>query len=173
MDYVIEKMNKDNALDYAKVNALAWKESYKGIVKDDFLELINSEDEVNKARDNLIEKIDDGSRRFLIKYNNEYVGILRVRITKYEKYNDYGELGALYLLNSAKKKGLGKILFERGINELKDMGYTKFIIGCLKDNPSNDFYVHMGAKLVGTNPFNLKNGQELLENIYTCGDEDE
>lgn len=37
MNYVIESMNENNAENYARVNALAWKQSYKGIVDDDFL----------------------------------------------------------------------------------------------------------------------------------------
>ena len=32
MDYNIENMDSTNAYYYAKVSALAWKESYKGIV---------------------------------------------------------------------------------------------------------------------------------------------
>ncbi len=46
------------------------------------------------------------------------------------------------------------------------MGYKNMIVGCLVGNPSNEFYKHMGGKLVDTNPFTLPNGQELLENLY-------
>ena len=46
MDYIIEKMNLANVEDYVRVNSVAWKESYKGIVNDDFLELINMEAEI-------------------------------------------------------------------------------------------------------------------------------
>ena len=99
MDYIIESMNKDNAEYYARVNALSWKQSYKGIVNDDFLELINTETEIQKAISNLKDGLNDGSRRFLLKYNDEYVGVLRVRKTKYDNYSQCGELGALYLLD--------------------------------------------------------------------------
>lgn len=40
------------------------------------------------------------------------------------------------------------------------------IIGCLSENPSNDFYKHMGGEFVDTNPLTLPNGQELMENLY-------
>ena len=46
------------------------------------------------------------------------------------------------------------------------MGYNKMIIGCLSENPSNDFYKHMGGEFVDTNPLTLPNGQELMENLY-------
>ncbi len=165
-NYVIEKMDLDNVGHYAKVNALTWFQSYKGIVNDEFLQLINTKEEIQKAIINLKTGLNDDSRRFLLKYENQYVGILRVRKTKYEKYLDCGELGALYLLDNIKGKGFGKILFEKAVEELKNMGYKKMIIGCLMKNPSNEFYKHMGGKLVGTNPLILPNGQELLENLY-------
>ena len=51
--------------------------------------------------------------------------------------------------------------------ELKKMGYTKMVNGCLEGNPSNEFYKHMGGKLVKKIPFVVKNyGQELIENLY-------
>ena len=166
MNYIIEKLSIDNVEYYARVSALAWKQSYKGIVNDDFLELINTEEEIHKAISNLKEVLNDSSRRFLLKYNDEYVGILRVRKTKYDKYSECGELGALYLLDAVKGKGFGKILFNKAISELKEMNYDKMIIGCLSENPSNEFYKHMGGKFVDTNPLTLPNGQELMENLY-------
>lgn len=166
MNYSIEDMNIDNAEYYARVNALAWKQSYKGIVNDDFLELINTEEEIKKTISNLKERINDSSKRFLLKYNDEYVGVLRVRETKYEKYKDCGELGALYLLNSVKGKGFGKLLLNKAIDELQKKGYKKMILGCLSENPSNEFYKHVGGKFIDNNPLTLPNGQELTENLY-------
>ena len=163
---IIEKLSIDNVEYYARVNALAWKQSYKGIVNDDFLELINTEPEIQKTISNLKEGLNDSSRRFLLKYNDEYVGVLLVRKTKYDKYSECVELGALYLLDAVKGKGFGKILFNKAINELRDMKYDKMIIGCLSENPSNEFYKHMGGKFVDTNPLTLPNGQELMENLY-------
>ena len=166
MDCIIEKLSIDNVEYYARVNALAWKQSYKGIVNDGFLKLINTETEIQKAISNLKEGLNDSSRRFLLKCNDKYVGVLRVRKTKYDKYSECGELGALYLLDNVKGKGFGKILFNKAINELKEMNYDKMIIGCLSENPSNEFYKHIGGKFVGTSPLTLPNGQELIENLY-------
>ena len=60
MDYIIEKLSIDNVEYYARVNALAWKQSYKGIVNDDFLELINTEPEIQKTISNLKEGLNSG-----------------------------------------------------------------------------------------------------------------
>ena len=151
--YSIEELNLSNVEDYAKINAQSWKESYKGIVNDEFLELVNTEDEINKNINRLKESL------------LEYVGVLCVRKSKYDKYKDYGELGALYLLNKVKGKGYGKILFNKAKKELIDMGYSNMINGCLKDNPSNEFYKHMGGILIDTDIFKIPN-QDIIENIY-------
>lgn len=165
MNYRVEQLNEKNVGDYARINALSWKQSYKGIVNDEFLDLINTEEEINKTIEKLKSSLDDNSKRFLIKVNDRYAGILRVRKTKYPEYNHCGELGALYLLDEFKGKGYGKILFNKAVEELKKMGYTSMIIGCLVGNPTNNFYKHMGGILVGTNDFSIPN-QMLKENLY-------
>ena len=162
----IEELNLSNVEDYAKVNALSWKESYKGIVNDEFLELVNTEDEINKNINRLKESLlDKDKKRFILKVDNEYVGVLCVRKSKYDKYQDYGEIGDLYLLNKVKHKGYGKILFNKAKQELIDMGYSNMINGCLKDNPSNEFYKHMGGILIDKDIFKIPN-QDIIENIY-------
>lgn len=162
----IEKVDLHNVEHYARVNALAWLQSYKGIVNNDFLELINTEEEIQKAIIHLKSTLKDDSRRFLLKEDNQYIGILRTRKTKYEKYSQCGELGAIYLLDNAKGSGFGKILFEKAVEEVKEMGYKSMIIGCLTENPANGFYKHMGGRLVGRNPLVLPNGQKVSENLY-------
>ena len=167
MNYVFEYLSVENAEDYARVNALAWKQSYKGIIDNNFLELINTEEEIQKSIVRLKNGLgNDYNKAFLLKSDGVPVGVLRVRRSKYEKYSDCGELGAIYLLDIAKSKGLGRVLFEKAVNELKKMGYNKMINGCLQGNPSNEFYKHMGGKLIETNPFKVPNGQELIENLY-------
>lgn len=165
MNYEIIKMNEENAFEYARINALSWAQSYKAIVDQTFLDKINTIDEIVKMRQNLVNGINDGSKRFLLKKDGKYVGLFRVRKTKYEGYESYGELGALYLLDEAKNKGLGKILFQEAIKELKNMGYNKMIVGCLEGNPSNDFYKYMGAIFEKKNPIKIGE-QDLFENVY-------
>lgn len=41
------------------------------------------------------------------------------------------------------------------------------ITGCLKKNPANKFYKHLGGKLLDTCPLTLPNGEELIENLYS------
>ena len=165
MNYKFEIMSQDSAIEYAKINIKSWVESYKDIIDEDYLESIHTLNEVEKMKAALINNLKDGSLRYLLKVNNEYVGIFRVRETKYEGFEDYGELGALYLLNKVKNNGYGKIMFDRAKRELSRMGYGKMIVGCLEENPSNSFYIHMGGIFVKKNPIRI-GVQDLNENVY-------
>ena len=168
MNYIIEDLNINNAYDYAFVNSRAWLESYQGIIDEAYLKEINTDEAIKE----LTEKIKgylvtELNRYFLLRVDGKPVGVLGVRTPKYKDYQDCGELGSIYLLNDVKGKGYGKILFEKAKEELKKMGYSKMVNGCIDGNPSNEFYKHMGGKMVKQIPFKVHNtDQELIENIY-------
>ena len=168
MDYTIEKLSIDNAHEYAYVNARAWLESYKGIIDDEYLERINTDKNIKILTERLKGYVvNNPDRFFLLRVKERPVGVLCVRKPKYEDYQDCGELGAIYLLDEVKGKGYGKVLFGLAKEELKKMGYKKMVNGCIDGNPSNEFYKHMGGKLVKQIPFIVKNyEQELTENVY-------
>ena len=108
----------------------------------------------------------DRIKSCLIHYNkDEPVGVLGICKSREEKYSDSGELGCLYLLNKVKKLGFGRILFEKGIEELKKQGFNSMIIYCLKDNPTTRFYEYMGGKLVLSKERKI-GGKDLIENVY-------
>lgn len=168
MDCIIEELSIDNAHEYAYVNSRAWLESYKGIVDDEYLEKINTEEGIETLTEKLKGYvINNPDKFFLLRVEGKPEGVLCVRKPKYEDYQDCGELGAIYLLNEVKGKGYGKILFEYAKEELKKMGYNKMVNGCIDGNPTNEFYKHMGGKLVKKIPFVIKDHeQELTENVY-------
>ena len=69
------------------------------------------------------------------------------------------------MIKKYKGNGFGRKLTEIGIDELKKLGCTKMIIGCLDGNPSNEYYKHIGGKFVKIRTFKLLN-QELPKNVY-------
>ena len=167
MDYVIEELSIDNAHEYAYVNSRAWLESYKGIIDDEYLEKINTDESIKTFTEKLKGYVvNDPDHFFLLRVEGKPAGVLCVRNPKYEDYQDCGELGAIYLLNEVKGIGYGKVLFEFAKEELKKMGYKKMVNGCIDGNPSNEFYKHMGGKYVDTIKTTLPNNQELNENVY-------
>ena len=169
MDYAIKEIEKKNLYDYMFVNTYAWNETYRGIVADEFLDKIKNELKQNVER---LEKEFDRTKidepdykRFLLYVDEEPVGVVAICNSREEKYPNSGELCSLYLLNKAKKKGYGKILFEKAKQELKNMGFNDMIIYCLKDNPTKTFYEHLGGELVFEKVKNI-GGKDLIENVY-------
>ncbi len=154
--------NESNIIDYIKVNVLAMKESYQGIINDDFLNMINSDNEINrliKIHQERLNNPDDKS--FILYIDSSPAGVIRIGKSKKEEYANYGEFMSLYLLNKYKHLGYGRKLFQYGINELINMGYDMMILDCLKDNPTNSFYKHFGGKII--NETIIKFGNEELE----------
>ena len=169
MYYAIKGIEKKNLYDYMFVNTYAWNETYRGIVADEFLDKIKNELKQNVER---LEKEFDRTKidepdykRFLLYVDEEPVGVVAICNSREEKYPNSGELCSLYLLNKAKKKGYGKILFEKAKQELKNMGFNDMIIYCLKDNPTKTFYEHLGGELVFEKVKNI-GGKDLIENVY-------
>lgn len=169
MIYSIKEIEKNDIYDYMFVNTYAWNETYRGIVADEFLDKIKNELKQNVER---LEKEFDRTKieepdykRFLLYVDEEPVGVVAICNSREEKYPNSGELCSLYLLNKAKKKGYGKILFEKAKQELKNMGFNDMIIYCLKDNPTKTFYEHLGGELVFEKVKNI-GGKDLIENVY-------
>ena len=167
MDCIIEELNLNNVRDYGIVNAKAWVETYKGIVNDEFLELINTKEEINNSIERIKKSLNNPfDKSFLLKVDNKYVGVLRVCKSRDDNYQNIGEIRVLYLLNEVKHLGYGKILFEKAEEEIKKMNFNSMIVGCLSDNTNaNSFYKHMGGVLESSRDFIISN-QTLKENIY-------
>ncbi|MBQ9024602.1 MAG: GNAT family N-acetyltransferase [Bacilli bacterium] len=163
--YKIEKVNEYNVKDYMYVNFKSWKESYVGIVNQDFLDkLDNNIDEKIQNQINIIKQEKELNQRYILYVDDKPLGMVRYGKSRQEEYQNDGELCAIYLLNDVKKKGYGKILFNFAVDNLKKEGYKKMIIGCLKGNPTNDFYKYMGAKEVFRK--NLTIGEDEYEEIF-------
>ena len=168
MDKVeIKEITIEDIPDYVKVNIKAWQESYKGLIRDEILIDVenNVENSIKRQIDKFEEDKKNGVKKFILKVNNEPVGMMSVGRSRNKKYEGKGELEALYLLDKVKKKGYGKMLFMYGVKTLIDMGFNEMIIGCLINNPANDFYKHMGGKLIDVVTNKVK-GYDMEENIY-------
>ena len=162
MNYLIRKRTKEDCKDIAHVVTVAWNETYKGIVPDWFLdELKNNEEERAKKTFNEFDEQDNN--QFVLEVDNKVVGFVNFGVTGDESYQNCGEIFALYILSEYKGNGFGRKLVETAKNELKNMGYDKMIIACLKGNPSNDFYKHIGGVYVKDG---LYKRLQLEENVY-------
>ena len=162
MDYIIRKKERKDCQEVAHVVTVAWNETYRGIVPDEFLDnLYKHEEERGK---NSFDKFDENeNHQYVLEVANKIVGFVNVGSTDETNFTNCGEIHAVYIINGYKGYGFGKKLIETGINELKNMGYDKMVIGCLGGNKSNEFYKHIGGKFIKTRIFEKL---QLPENVY-------
>lgn len=160
MEYKIRKRTKEDCPGVAHVVTVAWNETYKGIVPDDFLNSLYENEEARTQ--NSYNKFDESNNKTLVlEVDGEVVGF-----SSYGKANndeDCGEIRALYIINKYHGYGFGKKLVDASIEEIKKLGYTKMIITCLKGNPSNEFYKHIGGVYIRDGIYERLN---LPENVY-------
>lgn len=152
MEYKIRKRKKEDCYGIAHVVTVAWNETYKGIVPDYFLEelKINEEGRAKRSSDNFDIK---NNNQLVLEINNEVVGFVNFGISEDKEFEHCGEIIALYIIKKYKGNGLGRKLVEEAIKEIKKLGCDKMIIACLKGNPSNEFYEHIGGKYIKDGEF--------------------
>ena len=80
--------------------------------------------------------------------------------------NYLGELYAIYLLQHAKRKGLGRKLVDIVMRELCERGFSSMLLWVLKDNlPACKFYEEVGGAYLREKPIAIGN-QSLIEVAY-------
>ena len=161
MDYVIRKREREDCRDVAHIVTVAWNETYRGIVSDEFLDNLYKNEET-RASNSYNKFNEDDNHQYVLEVDNKIVGFVNVGISE-EDFDNCGEIRAVYIINGYKGNGFGRKLIETGIKELKDMGCNKMVIGCLDGNPTNMFYEHIGGKYIKQRTFELL---KLPENVY-------
>src|SRR5699024_6256566 len=111
----IRKAYSNDALGVAKVQVDSWKTTYKNIVPDGYLEQMTYENREKKWKDIIFNQA-----VFVAENNGEIIGFSNGGNERTGKYPDYkGELYAIYILEEYQRKGVGKLLLEPVVENLK------------------------------------------------------
>ena len=162
MEYLIRNSTKNDVYGVAHVVTISWNETYKGLVPSNELEKLKTNEDERARRG--LEKIENNEfRQLVLEIDKKIVGFIRYGKSNDQDYVNCGEIFAFYIINKYHKLGFGRKLFELARDDLKNMGFDKMIIACLKGNPTNEFYKHMGGKYIKDGLFERLN---LIENIY-------
>ena len=155
----IEKAQTEDAKSIVEINIKEWKNTYKGIFPDKFLENLSEKEEESG------EKCKNKINEYIVgKINNQIVGFLRFGKNK-KGYNDnYAEIYALYIDKEYQRKGIGTALINFAFENLKP-NYKYVLISTLVQNDANLFYKKIGGKLIDKVNFSLGNN-EYEENLY-------
>lgn len=155
----IRYATKEDALKIAIVNVYTWKTQYSGLMSEEVIdERVNT---VTQMAEKIKARMDEDNKCIVLEVDNTIIGFCRYGKSRNEEYKNCGEIYALYLLKGFSKRGYGRKLFEKAVEDLKADGFERMIINCLKGNPTLDFYKHMGGEVVGKDA--LKINEDILE----------
>ncbi len=157
----IRYINQDDSLlEISNIYENSWKYAYKGIIPQDYL------DSIPKGRwANSITK--EGMNNLVVIENGIIIGTASFCKSRWERYNDYGEIVSIYFLPYYIGKGYGSNLLNKCIEELKSLGYDKLLLWVLEDNSrARTFYEKNGFVCSDEYLNDRIGGKDLREVMY-------
>jgi ribosomal protein S18 acetylase RimI-like enzyme len=151
----------DDALAITRVQIDGWRNTYQGIVPDDYLASLDVEKRTPRWREILA-----SSTRVLVAEQHGTIigfasgGAIREPIAGYD-----AELYAIYLDLAARGRGVGKSMVRALAKRLEEEGFTNMVVWVLEANAAVGFYEQLGATLVAAKTVTI-GGAELPEIAY-------
>jgi ribosomal protein S18 acetylase RimI-like enzyme len=145
----------------ARVNVATWRSAYRDLLPDDLLAALN---EANYA-ERWTRLIGEGSGRVFVAEEPE--GIVGFASGGHERAGEHGyegELYAIYVLDSAARRGHGRELVRAVAGALREMNLPDMIVWVLRDNiRARGFYERLGGTYVREQPITV--GTTTLEEV--------
>ena len=155
INYRYADKNEKDAYGIEYVSAYSWYETYQGIMPQKYLEDRVKNIAKNASRTlNFLQKTDN---YFVAEVDGKIVGICYYDECKRKGYEDYGYLGAIYLLEKYQDLGIGKEMFKIAIESLINMGYDKMYLECAVGNKHLGFYEHYFGNIVDRVDYEISN----------------
>jgi ribosomal protein S18 acetylase RimI-like enzyme len=151
----------DDAEAIARVNVATWRSAYRGLLPDDFLASLNEAHYTERWT----RVIGQGtSRVFVVEEQDRIVGFASGGRERAGEHGFTGELYAIYVLDSAERRGHGRELVRAVAGALREMHLFDMIVWVLRDNaPARRFYERLGGVYVREQPITI--GTATLEEV--------
>lgn len=176
MQPAIRRATPADANDIAQVHVASWKSTYSGIVSQTYLDSLDPEQFASRWLERLLLP----ETLVLVTADAEGVcgfvsgGPLREPLPMPALVADvelpsgeigFGEVYALYLLQRAHRRGIGRALMRSVAESLVEAAYRRAAVWVLEANPSRLFYEHLGGRPVAKQTITI-GGDELMELAY-------
>ncbi|MDQ8735873.1 GNAT family N-acetyltransferase [Paenibacillus sp. LHD-38] len=154
----------EDARDLGLVHSESYRNAYKGVLPDEFL---NQYTPISRERYFYNSLIQGTEHIAITLVNNKAVGCLMLKACSDNDLQKFsGEISAIYLLQNFRAIGLGSQLLNWGLERLKDLGYSTAVLWVLKENKNAImFYEKQGFMRDGTERIILR-GRELSQIRY-------
>lgn len=171
MSITNRKATPEDSPSIAHIHIQYWRETYTGIVPQSYLDSLDIETRTTSWATHLQRPGSFNVHLALI--DGVICGIAgggKTRETETAaRYQ--GEVRLVYVLQSAKCKGLGRLLMSKLAQDLKQEGLKGAMLWVLERNSSKGFYEHLGGKEVARKTIEI-GGVELVEIMYAWEDFD-
>lgn len=143
-DIKVRKATISDINSIVKIKINSWKETYKNIINDEFLDNMDYDENFKKFY-NEIKNPDSIKQNYVITKNDKVIGYTKFQLLENNEYDS--QICAIYIDNKYKGKGYGTILLNYVKNLLKNSNCTNMILWCIYRNyPSRKFYLKKGGK---------------------------
>jgi GNAT superfamily N-acetyltransferase len=154
----------------ARVHVASWRETYPGLLPDDYLDAMD----VGEHEDRWLRTLQDPYRRsavFVVEHAGRVAGFASAGRERDGDRRYDGELYAIYLMRAAQGVGLGRALVEAAAAALAIRGLTSMVVWVLRENrPARSFYERMGGVYLRERPLDMGLGVEVPEVSYLWRD---
>jgi ribosomal protein S18 acetylase RimI-like enzyme len=155
-----------DAAGIAAVHVASWKETYRGIVPEEFLNHLSIQRRTEQWEIALSDPSHMYHRAFAAEVDGQTIGFSNYGFSQQKDEEFDGELYAIYLLRSAQGRGIGRALFTETVKGLMEMGASSMMLWVLKDNlPARGFYEHLGGVCLREKFIEIGGGR-LIEAAY-------
>jgi predicted acetyltransferase len=137
----------EDAEDVERVRIQSWKESYRGLIDQSFLDQLSFEKSL-KMRQQILQA-NTSDKIFLVAVNQgQIIGFCDAGPNRIDSDGFPGEVYAIYLLEEYKHLGIGKKLFSKACDHLIKKELTPYLVWTLEENQTaRRFYEKMGGTL--------------------------
>jgi L-amino acid N-acyltransferase YncA len=144
--YSVREATVADAKGIALVHVDSWKETYSGIIPQDFLDSLSYDKRAEGWTE--IIKADRPFEKIFVLENKDQkiVGFAVAGKSREQTFHYDGELHAIYLLKSHQGLGLGRTLFDKCMEANRSFGFQSMFVWVLRENPTTNFYIHLGAE---------------------------
>ena len=161
---VIRRARVADAAPIAQVHVQSWRESYRGLVPDGYLEQLSVAAHERQWRRSFAA----GTWAFVAEWEQRVVGFASGGLSRARR-DISGELHLLYVLRASQRHGIGRALFDACHYELARCGHRGMLVWVLADNSARRFYERLGGEPAGESSVTIA-GAKLREVAYAWRD---
>ncbi|MBT2690993.1 GNAT family N-acetyltransferase [Bacillus sp. ISL-47] len=166
---VIRRAMLKDARVIAEVHVKSWKETYKGILDQNFLENLKVESREKLWLESLGTKRENEFVFAAETEEGKIVGFASVGPERSKRFDADGELYAIYLLENYQGNQIGTKLFLSGVKELSKAGFRSVLVWVLADNKSRQFYENFHPEKADEEEITIA-GTRCVEVAYVWSD---